>query len=358
MSPNIPANAWSLTGNTGTSASSNFLGTTDAIDFVMKTNNTERMRILGAASGSSKVGWIGMGVPVPRSSLDVTGDYTNKNVITIQNTSNSGYSSVDMLDNSGALKGTFGYGNSGTGSFFGSRDYFSTYGSDFVLNTTSGTFNLFMRGSTGNIGINTGSPSEKLHVVGNLNLSGAFMPGGDAGTSGYVLTSSGANVAPTWQSTGSLWGTTGNSGTTSSNFIGTTDAKSLVFKTNNLEQMRLTQGGALLINTSSAAGSEVLNANGSFKLGANGSVLSNIYKTSTSLTIPFSLTGLFTVSKTVAVANAPLNSTIIVNPQAALPTGVSIAYSYVSSANNVTIGFIGLLGVASTLINLDITVIY
>jgi hypothetical protein len=37
---------WSLTGNSGTMATTNFLGTTDAIDFVTKTNNVERMRVL------------------------------------------------------------------------------------------------------------------------------------------------------------------------------------------------------------------------------------------------------------------------------------------------------------------------
>jgi hypothetical protein len=171
-------NYWSLTGNSGMNASTNFIGTTDATDFVVRTNNTERIHVLGAASGSSKEGWIGMGITPPRSSLDVTGNFTNKNVITIQNTSNSGYSSVDMMDDAGNLKGTFGYGNSGTGSFFGSRDYFSTYGSDFVLNTTSGTFNLFMKGSTGNIGINTGSPGATLDVNGTFKL----------GSSGSVLT--------------------------------------------------------------------------------------------------------------------------------------------------------------------------
>lgn len=36
---------WSLTGNAGTAAASNFLGTTDAIDLVFRTNNAERMRI-------------------------------------------------------------------------------------------------------------------------------------------------------------------------------------------------------------------------------------------------------------------------------------------------------------------------
>ena len=175
---NVVSSAWQLSGNSGTTAGTNFIGTTDAIDFVTKTNNTERMRILGAASGSSQAGWIGMGIAVPRSSLDVTGNFTNKNVITIQNTSSTGYSSVDMLDNSGTLKGTFGYGNSGTGTFFGSRDYFSTYGSDFVLNANSGNYNLFMEGATGNIGLNTSSPAATLDVSGNFKL----------GSSGTVLT--------------------------------------------------------------------------------------------------------------------------------------------------------------------------
>jgi hypothetical protein len=37
---------WSLTGNTGTVATTNFIGTSDAIDFVTRTNNLERTRIL------------------------------------------------------------------------------------------------------------------------------------------------------------------------------------------------------------------------------------------------------------------------------------------------------------------------
>jgi len=49
-----------------------------------------------------------------------------------------------------------------------------------------------------NVGIGTSSPSEKLDIAGNLKFSGAIMPGGNAGTSGYVLTSQGPGVAPTW----------------------------------------------------------------------------------------------------------------------------------------------------------------
>lgn len=39
------ASGWSLTGNTGTTAGTNFIGTTDAQDFVVKTNNAERLRV-------------------------------------------------------------------------------------------------------------------------------------------------------------------------------------------------------------------------------------------------------------------------------------------------------------------------
>ncbi len=42
--------SWSLTGNTGTTAGTHFIGTTDAKDFVFKTNNIERLRI--TASGN------------------------------------------------------------------------------------------------------------------------------------------------------------------------------------------------------------------------------------------------------------------------------------------------------------------
>ena len=249
LATNIASSAWSLTGNSGLNASTNFIGTTDAIDFVAKTNNVERMRILGAASLTGKPGWIGMGITIPRSSLDVTGDYTNKNVITVQNTSSTGFSSVDMLDNTGALKGTFGYANSGTGGNFASKDYFNSYGSDLLFTANSGSYHLFLKGGTGNIGINTNTPSERLHVVGNFYLNGAFMPGGNAGTSGYVLTSAGAGVSPTWTNPSNFaWSLTGNAGTNyATNFLGTTDNVSLRMRTNNTERMVIDSIGNVYI---------------------------------------------------------------------------------------------------------------
>ncbi|WP_081146864.1 hypothetical protein [Niastella vici] len=41
-------NTWQTTGNASTTAGTNFLGTTDAVDVTLKTNNTERMRVKSA----------------------------------------------------------------------------------------------------------------------------------------------------------------------------------------------------------------------------------------------------------------------------------------------------------------------
>jgi hypothetical protein len=50
------------------------------------------------------------------------------------------------------------------------------------------------------------------------------------------------------------WTTSGNSGTTTSNFLGTTDNIPLLFKTNNTERMRLLNNGNFVIGSSSDAG--------------------------------------------------------------------------------------------------------
>ncbi|HEX5152899.1 MAG TPA: hypothetical protein VFW07_15720 [Parafilimonas sp.] len=231
---------WLLAGNTGTNPIIDFLGTTDNADLVIKTNSSERLRVAG---GSGYVGIGGRAIP-PRALLDVTGILPGSNLITVENDAPDGYSSIDMRDNNGQLVGTFGYANPGAGSL-GDRDYFNVYNKDFVITALGANANnFFLKGSsTGYIGIGTDAPQERLHVNGNLQLDGAFMPAGNAGLAGQVLSSQGPGLPPVWQAAsggGSGWLLTGNGGTNPANqFLGTTDAIDFVVRTNSVERMRV-----------------------------------------------------------------------------------------------------------------------
>lgn len=61
---------WSLTGNAGTNASTNFIGTTDNIAFKIRTKNVVRLTVNGA-------GKIGIGITTPVFKLDVKGGSIN-----------------------------------------------------------------------------------------------------------------------------------------------------------------------------------------------------------------------------------------------------------------------------------------
>lgn len=56
----------------------------------------------------------------------------------------------------------------------------------------------------GNVGIGNTTPTQRLDISGNLKFSQALMPNNNAGTTGQVLVSQGANTAPVWQSIGSV----------------------------------------------------------------------------------------------------------------------------------------------------------
>jgi hypothetical protein len=65
---------WSLTGNAGTTPGANFLGTTDAHDLVVKTNNAEALRVTSA-------GDVGIGTTSPAGRLETDSSTANPAVL-------------------------------------------------------------------------------------------------------------------------------------------------------------------------------------------------------------------------------------------------------------------------------------
>lgn len=147
--PSISGSAWSLTGNTGTSAVTNFIGTTDAVDFVTRTSNTERMRITSAGN-------VGIGTVAPPAKLTVSGTASNP---AIPNSSSSAIFRVALGNAEGIDFGKAGAGGNYAGWI--QAGYNGTTADPLALQV-----------SGGNVGIGTTNPSQKLHVTGNGLFTG------------------------------------------------------------------------------------------------------------------------------------------------------------------------------------------
>jgi hypothetical protein len=141
-----------------------------------------------------------------------------------------------------------------------------------------------------------------------------------APTANQVLTVSnisGSAVTLSWNSPDATgWSLTGNSGTTASNFLGTTDAQPLVFKTNGSTRMTMAADGGITMNTlsgtaGSASGSAtnegvvISDANGVVSKASYASVVSVGLSSNTSgVTVggPMTVTGLLTANGGATIA--------------------------------------------------------
>lgn len=138
-------------------------------------------------------------------------------------------------------------GNGGTNS---SANFLGTIDSQPLVLKSNNTEGLRV-GINGNVymplrlGIGTFTPFAALDVTGSLRMNDGFQ-----GT-GKVMTSD-SNGIGGWEAvTNIAWGINGNTGTDpATDFIGTTDNKALAIRTNNTEQLRITETGEVGIGTS------------------------------------------------------------------------------------------------------------
>lgn len=172
---------WSLTGNTGINTTTNFLGTTDALPLIFRTNNAERMRI----DGSGRMG-IGTTSPNASSILDLTD--TTKGLLIPRMTVGQRNAIVApatglIVYNIGSNK--FNYYNgtawkifdivpvnpdwstAGNGGTNAATDYLGTSDALPLIFGTNSAERMRID-ATGNVGIGTNSPASKFHVAGNI----------------------------------------------------------------------------------------------------------------------------------------------------------------------------------------------
>ncbi len=189
------SSGWGLAGNTltGTLPASpvEWIGTVNAADWIIKTGNTERMRVLSGGN-------VGIGTSAPASRLDVYGaagaspaKFGTPDGYVLVGPANNGWSHFTT----DRARYYFNKGITVDEGLIGSYD-------ENLSLQTSGTTRITALTANGNVGIGTTTPAQRLDVSGNLQFSGALMPNGIAGTSGSFLRSTGAGTPPVWTAGG------------------------------------------------------------------------------------------------------------------------------------------------------------
>lgn len=166
-----PGTAWLTLGNAGTTAGTNFIGTTDAKDLVFKTNNTERMRIVSGGN-------VGIGTTTPLGKLHLTNGINGEMYI-------EGTNKARLL----AFSGGGFWIQSGTAYTSGSVD-------DIVFSGMFGSPEwMRIKGATGNVGIGTTAPAVKLDVAGSIRATTEIVSASGASEGGQITLSEPFNAS-------------------------------------------------------------------------------------------------------------------------------------------------------------------
>jgi collagen type VII alpha len=186
-------NSWLTTGNTGTNAGSNYIGTQDAVDLVFRTSNSNRMQI-------NTSGNVGIGV-VPSTRLHVVAPAADQTVAMFEG-SNTGWTSVYLNTTAPSSNVIFGYNRGSLKAYHGINAT-----NDWFLSVGSFSNPIYVSGTSGFVGINNNAPGANLHVTGTARITSLVGPGvvttdasGNLGVaSGSAVTGSGIpNYSARW----------------------------------------------------------------------------------------------------------------------------------------------------------------
>ena len=319
------ANAWGLTGNTGTTPATNFVGTADNQDMVFKSNNVERMRI--TANGD-----FGIGTTTPWVKFQVENNVVGVPTAIFRNQNASGYSGTLYESAAGGNMAHFGYANP-TAPAWANKAYAGSIANiPFVLTTND--IEQVRIDVNGNVGIGSAAPWLKLHIEGNASgVPVAYLKNQNAsGYSGTIFASSaGANMAHIGYGnpTAPAWANV--------MYAGSIGSVPFVFTTNDTERMRIDAAGNVGVGT--ATPTSQLEVNGYTKLGTTAPAVKMIKFTGTTaatqggtVNIPHGLNATKILSVDVLVEYTPGNFV-----HASYNYNSGYEFNYFFNATNLTI---------------------
>jgi Chaperone of endosialidase len=207
----VTGTAWGLTGNAGTNPTTQFIGTTDNVDFVARTNNTERMRI-------SAAGNVGIGTNAPNAPLQFSDALVSRKIVMWDGGSNNDHQYHGFGVNAAASR--YQLPNTGSSHIF------------YAAASATASNELMRITGTGNVGIGTSAPAQKLSVVGTSSLASFQNTLNNGYTDVIFKDDAGANQLVMG------FANTGSGGTLAGHSYVQTANNDFTIRTNSLERMR------------------------------------------------------------------------------------------------------------------------
>ena len=355
--------AWNKTGNASTTEGTDYIGTSDGVGLVLKTNNTERMKIQNNGNININGGNVNtlfsirgtLANPYGTPPVRFMNNDSTQNLYLTNNTQAYGWgtalntatgvhaifrhSSNDILFH---MNGAIPSRMTPTGLYLEHTNYgiyngnspntkfwFPTSVNHAAISTNTGGEMLTVKET--NVGISQTNPAYKLDINGTSAQPLRLM-GLQAGSTSDSLLSSNAGVLKR---------------TTINDMLGTTTSSLRV------PRLTTTQRDALNGAAGSVTGDVIYNSTtGTYQVGSVSSAWLDVNTTSTikvsndPIAIP-SITGMTTGFADQTVTGAAVGNTVIVNPRTDITAdNVILGGAYVVSANTVRIIFFGTTGVA------------
>lgn len=253
----------------------------------------------------------------------------------------------------------------GTSTIAAGENYIGTTDAQDLVLATNLTERFRIQKATGNIGIGTATPVNKLDVEGGIAIGATYAGTNTAPTNGAIVEGSvgiGSTTTPARLSVVGASGSPSIPGASSTGAarigISTTEGLDIGkmsttpysawmqsgFNGSTADPLAIQpMGGNVGIGLNNPAA--VLDVSGTTKIGTLGTVLTNIIKSTNTVDVG-SVAANSSLAVNYTITNAAVGSTVSVSPATALTNGLVIAYARVSAANTVEIKFTNVTGAA------------